>query len=346
MKNQELQSALNKSGIFLVLCIFFIYAFAVGDSGGVAGTIGSIFYGVLFLLGLILAVAVSVIVMFGIYFGILYMYDKEVCTKTYDEFKTKLDACSKTFKGTCGTKCSTTDETVAVALSDEDLTPLRSNQNKLDSQLSGLQSSVSTLEQTFNTISSSVADVSVEISNLDSRAATIEEELQNKASMSAIDDSSKKLTSDITAIQNSVKPLNDKISELETTLTSLATSDESDKDDALKKELDTTINGFKNELKVMQESIKSLASQPQKKPVDTKKSEDTKKPVHKLLAYFDNKNDEKQFIALVNEAVSKEMTYAQAGEFLTESLSKEASKVINGHPSLTKDYIKVCRQKK
>jgi len=43
MKNQELRSSLIKSGIILVLCVFFIYSFASGDSGGVTGTIGSLF---------------------------------------------------------------------------------------------------------------------------------------------------------------------------------------------------------------------------------------------------------------------------------------------------------------
>ncbi|MEA3468649.1 MAG: hypothetical protein U9R57_10565 [Thermodesulfobacteriota bacterium] len=339
MKNQELQSALNKSGIFMVLCIFFIYAFAVGDSGGIAGTIGSIFSGILFLLGLIFAVAVSVIVMFGIYFGILYMYDKEVCKKTYAEFKSKLADSSKALNIPCSSKCSTTTETVAVAINDEDLNPLRSNQDKLNNQLSELQSSVTTLEQTLNSVSSSVADVTTEMSKLDSKAATIEEELQDKATTSAIDDSAKKLTGEITTLQNSIKPLSDKLSELETTLSSLPGEGE-DKGDEIQKKLDTTVNGMKNELKEMQEAIKALATQPEKKGAETNK------PEHKLLAYFNNKNDEKQFVALVNEAVAKEMTYAQAGEFLTDSLSKAASKVISGHPSLTKDYIKVIRKRK
>ena len=339
MKNQELQSALNKSGIFMVLCIFFIYAFAVGDSGGITGTIGSIFSGILFLLGLIFAVAVSVIVMFGIYFGILYMYDKDVCKKTYAEFKNKLAASSEALNIPCGSKCSTTTETPAVAINDEALNPLRSNQDKINNQLAELQGSVTTLEQTLNTVSSSVTDVTAEISKLDSKAATIEEALQNKATTGAIDDSAKKLTGEITTLQNSIKPLSDKISELETTLSSLPGEGE-DKGDELQKKLDTTVNGMKDELKAMQEAIKALATQPEKKGAETNK------PEHKLLAYFSNKDDENQFVALVNDAVAKEMTYAQAGEFLNDSLSKEASKVISGHPSLTKDYIKVIRKRK
>ncbi len=339
MKNKELQSSLIKSGILTLLFIFFIYAFAVGDSGGVGGTICSIFSGTLFLLGLIVAVAVSIIVMFGIYFGILYLFDVEICKKTYAEFKIKLAASSKAFSGSCGSKCSPKTETVIVPISDEDLKPLRSNQDTLSNQLSGLENSVSSIEKTLSTVSASVADVSVEINELGNKAASIEEELQGKASTAAIDDSAKKLTADISALQNSVKPLGDKISELETTLSSLSGDDEDTSDD-LQDKLDTAINEIKDELKGMQESINSLASQPQEQSVETEK------PEHKLLAYFSNNDDVNQFVALVNEAVDKEMTYAQAGEFLTDSLSKDAVKVVTGHPSLTKDYIKVCRQNK
>lgn len=91
MKNQELRSSLIKSGILLLVCVFFIYAFAVKDSGGVVGTIGSLFSGlmsgVIFLIGLILALAFSVAAMIGIYFGILALYNQEVCKKSWEEFK-------------------------------------------------------------------------------------------------------------------------------------------------------------------------------------------------------------------------------------------------------------------
>jgi len=85
MKNLELRSALIKSGALLALCIFFIYAFAVDDSGGIGGTISSIISAIVFLFGLTIALILSISILFGIYFGILYLYDPEVSKKTYEE---------------------------------------------------------------------------------------------------------------------------------------------------------------------------------------------------------------------------------------------------------------------
>ena len=335
MKNQELQSSLVKSGIILILCVFFIYAFAAGDSGGITGTISSLFSGAIFVIGLVFAVIVSVAVMFGIYFGILYMYDAETCTKTYDEFKVKLADSTKFISSSCASTCSSKKETVA-PISDEDLSPLRSNQDKLGSQLSGLQASVASLEKTLSSVSSSITGTTDEIAKLEEKMASASEELESKATTAAVDDATKKLATDITALQGSVKPLNDKLSELETTLSSLGSDDEESGDD-LQEKVDTAISGIKAELATMKSSIESLASQ----PAASSEAEEDK---HKMLSYFTKKNDEKKFVKLVTEAVEQGMTYAQAGEFLNESLSAEAAKIIEEHPSLTKDYIKTCRQ--
>ena len=336
MKNQELQSSLVKSGIILILLVFFIYAFAVGDSGGVTGAISSLFSGILFIIGLVIAVLVSIAVMFGIYFGILYLYDAETYTKTYDEFKVKLADSSKFISSSCATKCSSKKETV-VPISDEDLNPLRSNQDKLGSQLTGLQDSVASLEKTLGSVSSSITGATEEIAQLDEKVASAAEELESKATTESVDEATKKLATDITALQGSVKPLNDKLTELETTLSSLGSDDEGSEDD-LQEKVDTAISGIKAELATMKSSIESLASQPA--AVSSEVDEDK----HKILSYFTKKNDENKFIKLVNDAVEKGMTYAQAGEFLSDSLSADAKKVIDGHPSLTKDYIKICRQ--
>jgi len=348
MKNQELRSSLIKSGILLILGVFFIYAFAAGDSGGVTGTIGSIFSAVIFLFGLALALTVSIAVMFGIYFGILYMYNPQVCSKTYAEFKAKLANSSQSFTSKCSSKCSSTKNPVVVPLSDEDLAPLRSGQNKLSSQLTGIESSVSTLEQTLTTVSSSVASVTEEITKLDSRTATIEEELENKAPASAIDEAAKKLTGDISALQNSIKPLNDKITELETSLSSLATDTEEDSGDDVQEKIDTALSGVKSEIKAMEESIKELAKQPKatKTEAAPAPAADTDEDEHRILPYFTKKKDRTQFISLVDKAVADGKTYAQIGEILSNSLSAEASKVTSVHPSLTKDYIKMIRQNK
>jgi peptidoglycan hydrolase CwlO-like protein len=332
MKNQELRSSLIQSGILIIVCIFFIYSFAVGDSGGVSGTLGSIFSGILFLSGLALAVVVSVLVMFGIYFGILYMYNQDTCKETYGEFKTKISESAKSLCSSCGSTCSSSQE-IAPPINDQALDPLRSNQDRLGSQLSDLQSSVASLEKTLNTVSSSVITTAEEIAKLDERANSVDEVLEGKATTDSVDEAAKRFGGDITALQGSVKPLADKVSELETAL-STSGSDEDD----LQEKIDNAIGGINDELATLKKAIENLAAQP---PVETASSEDSS---HRILSYFSSKSDEKKFIALVTKAVEKEMTYAQVGEFLNDSLSAEAAEVIADHPSLTKDYIRLCRQ--
>ena len=349
MKNQELRSSLIKSGILLILGVFFIYAFAAGDSGGVAGTISSIFSATIFLFGMALALAVCVAVIFGIYFGILYMYNPQICTKTYAEFKAKLANSSQSLTSKCSSKCSSSKKPVAVTISDEDLHPLRSDQAKLSSQLSGLESGISTLEQNLTVVSSSVASITEEITKLDGRAAAIEEELENKASASSIDDAAKKLTGDISAVQNSLKPLNDKITELENSLSSLSTETEEDNGDEVQEKIDTALSGVKSEIKAMADSIEKLAKQPNPAKAEAAPapaSTDTDGDEHRILPYFNTKKDRAQFISLVDKAVADGKTYAQIGEILSNSLSAAAAKVTNVHPSLTKDYIKTIRLKK
>lgn len=333
MKNQELQSSLVKSGIILILTIFFIYAFAVGDSGGITGTFASLFSGILFLLGLTLALAVSVIVMFGIYFGILYMYDQDTCKKTYDEFKVKLAGPLQSLSSSC----SSTKERV-IPLQEEDLVPLRQNQDKLGNQLSNLQDSIKSLENSLSTVSSSLNATAEAISRLAEKATETDEALEGKATTASVDEASKKLGADITSLQTSVKPLSEKLAELETSLSSLDTEEDMTGQD-LQEKVDSALIGIQEELTSMKQSIEELASQPQQEGNEAEASS------HKILSYFTKKADEKKFIALVNKAVAQEMTYAETGEFLNDSLSTGASEVIADHPSLTKDYIRVCRQK-
>ncbi len=337
MKNLELRSSLIKSAIFLLLCVFFIYAFAASDSGGVTGTISSLFSGAVFLVGLVLALAVSVALMIGLYFGILSLYNKKVCKKTYDEFKTSLSESSGPLTHYFASTCCRA-HAGPKKISEEDIAPLRDQQNVLNNQLSAIKQSVDSLEQTVTTLSSSVTGIAGEINTLATKAKTVEEDLEGKASTATIDESMQKLTGEISSIQNSVKPLTEKLTELENSIASMTDEDEEEGVD-LQELVNNAVSGLQEELAAVKASVVTLSTASQEEEVE---SEETS---HRILTYFANKKDEKQFAALVNKAVGKEMTYAQIGEFLNDSLSAENAEIIADHPSLTKDFIRICRQK-
>ncbi len=332
MKNQELKSSLIKSGLFLAVCIFFIYAFAVSDSGGITGTIASLFSGVVFLIGLAFAVAFSIVVIIGIYFGILAMYSREVCTKSFSQFKTTLATSSGSL--TRSFKCCSDTETLQ-QISEEDIAPLRDNQNVLNNQLTQVKNSIDSLEQKIINVSSAMTDVTAELSTLTTKAETVEEELAGKALTATVDESIKKLAGDINSIQNSITPLNTKISELETSVSSQENEEESvDVQEVVNK----AISGLQKELAAVKASVEGLSTESQE-------DEEPKDTSHRILTYFASKEDQDQFTTLVNEAVANEMTYAEIGEHLNDNLSAENAEIIADHPSLTKDFIRICRQK-
>ena len=344
MKNLELRSSLIKSGVLLALCIFFIYAFAVSDSGGIGGTIGSLISGITFLIGLSIALVVSVVVIFGIYFGILYLYNPDVSKNTYEEFKTL--SSSVTANLPISTKCCVPkkSEPAAPAISSEDLQNIEDTQTKLASQLDNVSTTVDTLQKSLDGFTATLSGAKEEIANLEEKAASFEEVLESKAGTETIDASAKKLSSEMESLKGSLKPITDKITGLEESVSSLASQEETDDEDGedVQALIDKAVNSLQGEIKAVQKEITQLSVA----PTQTAKTEETvDDATHRILSYFTKKADEKKFVASVKKAVDQEMTYAQVGEFLDDSLSKDASAIIADHPSLTKDYIRTIRQK-
>lgn len=335
MKNLELRSSLIKSGILIGLFIFFIYAFAVGDSGGISGTVGSLFAAVTFIIGLCLALVVSVIVIFGIYFGILYLYNAEVCKTVFAELKEKLTTMASQYS--CGSCCSIKPTEITPTLTTDVITPLQTSQNKLATQLAATDSNLDSLQKTVSSLNAAISSANEELVALSEKADAMQEDLENKATSDAIADSTKKLG---TNINSSIKPLNDKITSLEETVAALATDNEDEKidDAAVQEKIDKAVAGLQKELRAIKESIANTGSK-------TDSAANTDESGHRILEYFSNAKDEKKFITLVKEKVSPDMTYAQVDEFLVESLSKGAAAILADHPSLTKDYIRTFRQK-
>ncbi len=340
MKNKELQASLIKSGIILVLCIFFIYAFAVGDSGGITGTISSIFSGAVFIVGLIIALTVSVVAMFAIYFGILAMYGGDTCRKTYEELKDNLRDSGNPLPKSLGSSCCSTKE-AAPAISDDDIAPLRDGHSALKSEIAAVAGSVQSLESTVSSLSSSVTTATDDINTLSEANEAARETLESLASTATVEESISKVSAEVSSLQKSLTPVTDKLAALEESIASLSSDDDSDAPD-VQQIVNDAIASLKDEISTIKDSVNALASteSPAAKKSDTDDSEE-----HRMLSYFTKKADKNKFVKHVNDAIAKEMTYAQIGEYLNDNLPAALSEIIADHPSLTKDYIKTCRNK-
>ncbi|WP_457573919.1 hypothetical protein [Desulfolithobacter sp.] len=68
------------------------------------------------------------------------------------------------------------------------------------------------------------------------------------------------------------------------------------------------------------------------------------KEEHRLFSYFEDPADRTKLAELVGDTLKKDMTYSQVMEFLGQEMGPEAARIINEHPSLTKDYIRQRRR--
>ncbi len=338
MKNLELRSSLCKSAALMALCIFLIYAFAVSDSGGITGTFSSLLSGILFIFALSIALIVSVFVVFGIYFGILYLYNPEVSKKTYGEFKELSGTAAERLplKGHC---CATKQSAQTKPDStQEDIQAIKSEQQQLSSRLKTILSSLDTLQSSISKTEETQQTMLEQLNVLSEKHGEMEEGLKDKASSESVVEATKTLSADLASLQSSTAPLSTKLTELEENIATLTAPKEDDLD--VQALIDETVSGLNSKVDALQSNVDTLLTSAS----ESSTSETDESTDHRILEYFTDKKDEKIFIDTVQEGVDQEMTYAQIGDLLTEKLSKKAAAIQAEHPSLTKDYIREIRQ--
>ncbi len=67
-------------------------------------------------------------------------------------------------------------------------------------------------------------------------------------------------------------------------------------------------------------------------------------PTSGIFSYIEKDKYQALFIEKVEEALARELTYAQIDEYLSTQLPPDLVKIIKDHPSLTKNYIRSLRQ--
>lgn len=342
MKNQELRLSLIKSGVILILSIFFIYSFASTDSGGVSGTLGSLFSGIIFLVGLTLALLVSVVVLFGIYFGVLYLYKPETCSDTYAELRTKMGELSESIGcGCCHSSSAATSCSTGAVEPGPDTSVAK--ESVLENQLSEMEQQLNTLQNTINATNSNISEAAILQKAIEARLTGVEEDLARRPTSETLDTATNQTSTEIAKVQENLSSVQKYISELESSITVLKDTAKEGAEDTRSQQIDTAITEMKEELGTIQTAIATLSEVSPTTPA-TKEEVVSKNTEHRILSYFTQKSDAKQFTTNVAAAVKKGMTYAEIGEYLDDSLTAEASEVIAEHPSLTKDYIRNCRQ--
>jgi alanyl-tRNA synthetase len=84
---------------------------------------------------------------------------------------------------------------------------------------------------------------------------------------------------------------------------------------------------------------------PKKPPAKAAPAKANKDEEHRIFSYFDNDDDKKKVAELVASTLKKDMSYKQVMDFVAKKLGGKKGEMITSHPSLSKDYIRMCRKK-
>ena len=341
MNYNDMRKPLVQSALVL-LAVLIIIGFVAGSGaegffGGIASIIKGILYSVLFGVALGLSLVISLALLIAVYIGAIAIYSPEKAKETFSGLQQKI--ITLTASWTSSRSNPATPHAAAVSPESgpghyPQQTPATSQApqnvpNALTAELATIKMSIDSLTQKNAAIDQALADmnttvttfsaemISERIDKLESRQeevyAKLDECLQNFEKLSSITtagaEKAEKQEQELTAVQKEMQSLASGLKELRDDMATLQKSSASERGAASAKE------------------------------------EEKREEEYRIFSYLEKGKDKEQFAKLVAEAVQQGMTYAEIDAFLSKSLPKKTDEIIKDHPSLTKDYIRACKNK-
>jgi len=385
MKSNQLRSPLIGSAIVLVLLSLVVYFTLTTPDGSLFSSFGSIVVLILrsiqLVVGLGLALLVSLAVLIGIFLGAVAIFNASAASRMYEGLRSRLASWLTPLLGLLKS-----DQAEKLQ---EELTGLKDGlKNEMVRLVAPVKKELAVLEKTAET----------KVSALKSKLSEVEEGVAAKAASEDLE----AVNEELAALAESIKGIEATLKELSTKVDKAATIDPAEvlgdlpaRVEALEQQeapeavdlqpveekIDGLAKAIEQATKPLEEKIASLsaeittlkeslakqeaesASQPAKpakkaaapakkksEPAPKKKAEPKKETAasgeaeHRLLSYFDDPADKKKLQDLVAQTLKKDMTYAQVTKFLVKEMGKEKGKIISEHPALAKDYIRQCRR--
>lgn len=192
-------------------------------------------------------------------------------------------------------------------------------------------------------ISTESADTGISQEEYDQMKSTISS-LQNtntqlKTDLSTLGAKNTQLQDDIHGLTNMVDDLKESEAKITSLIAELSTKIEKEPDTEIK----TQIQLLEEMVKKTNENIADLSGRLEALEEAATEPAATA-PTGGIFSYVENEEERALLTKSVEEGISKDLTYAQFDEFLTEALPADLDKIIKDHPSLTKDYIRSMRK--
>jgi len=327
MNKKDFKNPLIQSGAILLLVFLLISIVAGSGSQGVLSSIGALISGifstVIFIIGLGIAIVVSIAVLVGVYLAAVYFYSADKGRNLVDQLKAALCSLYSKVKGTqlkakfTAPKTSESEpEPKAAAAARQSVEPAPVKQSPA-TQASAeppaynwtiLESKIDSLDSRLSELAQSSSANSEWISSLQKRFDELSVDVAGEEKLAAVVETHQKLSEQLQAIGTEVEASSANIQKLE-------------------QQFGEDLNGLKEELAALHDKT----SVPE--------------VISGILSYIDSAEDRDKITDKAKEAIARGMTYAQIDDFFKASLSPEVYQELAAHPRLTKDFLRSIKKK-
>jgi hypothetical protein len=349
MKTNVLRMPLLKAAGILVIFSLLVYFTSTDPDASVWTSIGTIFVAafttVQWLLAMAIGLTVCIAVLIGIFLGAVAIGNPTAASSMYEGLRQDvlsypaplLELWNKAFTSDSGIQLG------ALTAMFEDL----KNDIKADVQTG--QAAISKMEQ-------AQAGMISKIDSLASRLATLEKTTAGLATGQQVEE----LGEEVKTVVESTAGMREVVDNLQKTVKETA-----DKAGQVSAEnilgdlparlealdlasLEKNISDLQTELAAVKKSstppapAAALAETTQTTP-KAEPAQATKAEEHRIFSYFENDTDKKKVAELVASTLKKDMSYKQVIDLVAKGLGSNGE-IITSHPSLSKDYIRLCRR--
>ncbi len=327
MNKKDFKNPLIQSGAILLLVFLLISIVAGSGSQGVLSSIGALISGifstVIFIIGLSIAIVVSIAVLVGVYLAAVYFYSADKGRNLVEQLKAALCSLYSKVKGTqvkarfTAPKTSESEpEAKAAAAAKQSVAtaPLKQSPAKQAAaeppayNWTILESKIDSLDSRLSELAQSSSANSEWISSLQKRLDELSVDAAGEEKLAVVEETHQKLSEQLQAIGTEVEASSAHIQKLE-------------------QQFGEDLNGLKEELAALHDKT----SVPE--------------VISGILSYIDSAEDRDKITDKAKEAIARGMTYAQIDDFFKASLSPEVYQELAAHPRLTKDFLRSIKKK-
>jgi hypothetical protein len=336
MKFHDMQKPLVQSALVL-LAILVVIGFVAGSGaesflGGIMSIFKGVIYTVLYAFALLIGLIFSVILLIAIFLGAVSLYSSEKAKEMYAYVRQRatdlyLSWTKRSLKLYDSKDASAEQKSTDPPPSSQQETTQFATASSLASLEQKVLSEVKKIQETVGNLSTSNASLDASFVSLQETVSSFPgtDILQRVAQLEIQQEKTE-------------STLNECLKKIETISNTAALEEENKR---LGKEIKTVQGEVASVANILEELRTSFSERgktpPEEEAVIANEEE------YRIFAYLEKETDKKQFMECVAKAVEKEMTYAEIDSFLTESLPKKIDGIIKDHPSLTKDYIRACK---